>query len=95
LIPIYAVWGALILVGVPTDCGDASASLDLFAYEARTGTPLRRWHAEASATSCAGIYYRGWPLAKALQRAAGELLDKLHADAPALQAQVAYLRGGR
>ncbi len=95
LIPIYAAWGALLLVGVPSDCEGASASIYLQAYEERSGALLRSWHVETHATACAGLYYQGWPLAKALRRATGQLLDQLRADAPALQAHVAYLRGGR
>jgi hypothetical protein len=85
LVPMYAVWGVLLLVGVPSDCGDANAVLDLQAVDAHTGALVGHWQAKDEATSCSGLYYRGWPLGRALRRASANLLAQLRASAPMLR----------
>jgi hypothetical protein len=89
LIPIYALWGVGILVGVPSDCGDADVDLAMQAVDARNGNVLREWRVKASGGACAGLYYGGWPLGDALQKAVSQLLEEMRCDASGITARYA------
>jgi hypothetical protein len=46
---------------------------------------LFNWYGEGEGRSCSGLYYRGWPLSKALSRATGKILEGMERDAPKLK----------
>jgi hypothetical protein len=88
IIPLYALWGVGILFGVPSDCGDAKAELELTAWNPHTGAPVWKWQAAADGSECAGLYYSGWPMGDALHNTVGKLLQQIRAAAPELARRV-------
>jgi len=89
LIPVtLSSLGVLPLLGVPTDCGEAKASVEVRALDPRFKQELYSWYGEAKARSCSGLYYRGWPLSKALSQATGKILEGMGRDASRLEKDV-------
>ncbi len=89
LIPmVISSLGVLPLLGVPTDCGQAKASIEVRALDPRFKQEFKIWHGEAEAHSCSGLYYRGWPLSRALSRATGKILEEMERDAPNLRKEI-------
>ncbi|MFC1654361.1 HEAT repeat domain-containing protein [Myxococcota bacterium] len=93
LIPmVMSSLGVLPLLGVPTDCGNAKATIDVRALDPRFGQELYNWYGEGSGRSCSGLYYRGWPLSKALSRATGKILTGMERDAPKLKKDLLVMK---
>jgi hypothetical protein len=93
LIPVtLSSLGVLPLLGVPTDCGEAKASIEVRALDPRFKQELKSWYGEAKARSCSGLYYRGWPLSKALSRATGKILEGMGRDASSLENDVLAMK---
>jgi len=84
--------GILPILGVPTDCGEAKASIEVRALDPRFKQEFCSWYGEAKARSCSGLYYRGWPLSKALSQATGKILEGMERDAPKLQKDLLALK---
>jgi hypothetical protein len=94
LIAFVALWAVAMAFGAPSDCGDGKAALVLRARDAPTGTLMRQWEGRAEVTACTGLYYSGWPLGKALNLAAAQVLDGLRRDAAGLRRHWDGLRAG-
>jgi hypothetical protein len=93
LIPMtLSTLGVFPLLGIPTDCGDAKASIEIHALDPRFKQELYSWYGEAEARSCSGLYYRGWPLSKALSRATGKILEAMGQDAPRLKQDIVTMK---
>jgi len=84
--------GVLPLLGVPTDCGEARAGIEVRALDPRFKQEFFNWYGEAKARSCSGLYYRGWPLSKALSQATGKILEGMQRDAPKLEKELLALQ---
>jgi hypothetical protein len=52
---------------------------------------LREWHVKVSGSACAGLYYGGWPLGDALQKAVSRLLEDMRGDAGGITLSYARL----
>jgi hypothetical protein len=96
LIPVtLSSLGVLPLLGVPTDCGEAKASVEVRALDPRFKQVLKNWYGEAKTRSCSGLYYRGWPLSKALSQATGKILEGMERDAPKLEKDLLAIKSWR
>jgi hypothetical protein len=87
--------GILPLLGIPTDCGEATARIEIRALDPRFKQELNSWHGEAKARSCSGLYYRGWPLSKALSQATGKILVEMERDAFKLKQDLLAVKNWR
>ena len=81
----------LSVLGVPLDWGDAEARVQVRALEPEFRQPVGQWSASASASDAAGLYYGGWPLAKALRQAADEIIVQMRKDLPAIETELTRL----
>jgi hypothetical protein len=82
----------LSVLGVPLDWGDAEARVRVRALEPEFRQPLAEWTVATEASDVAGLYYGGWPLAKALRQAADAVLAGMRSDLPAIETELARLR---
>lgn len=82
----------LSVLGVPLDWGGAEARVRVRALEPEFRQPLAEWTVAAEASDVAGLYYGGWPLAKALRQAADGVLAGMRRDLPAIETELARLR---
>jgi hypothetical protein len=82
------IYGVGIPFGAPTDWGEGEAALVVRARDPEYGQVLKQWEGKARCYALRGLYYRGWPLSKALGQATGQVLADMRRDAPKLRAEL-------
>jgi hypothetical protein len=95
LLAIFAVYGVGVLFGAPTDSDDGAATIELDAIDRKTGVVFHRFRAHSKERAYAGLYYRGWPLGKALRHAASRLIEQLKRHGSTLAQRVRTIEAWR